>query len=118
MTLANSGHVLCRFDDIADPGGKGFIFGEGTERREIFVIRRGVEIVAYVNSCPHIGTTLDWRADEFLTADKRFILCGTHGAIFDIASGLCLKGPCIGKSLTPIAVRQEGSVVVLDRPLE
>ena len=114
MTLPAPGHVLCRFDEIADPGGKGFVFGEGAERREVFVVRRGAEIFAYVNSCPHIGTTLDWRPDQFLTSDKRFILCGTHGAIFDIANGLCLEGPCAGKSLAPIPVRLEGIAVVLD----
>lgn len=118
LTLAAPGQVLCRFDAIADPGGKGFVFGAGVERREIFVIRRGAEIFAYVNSCPHIGTTLDWRPDQFLTSDKCFILCGTHGAIFDIANGLCLKGPCAGKSLTPVAVALEGASVVLRTELD
>lgn len=117
LTVPKSGQVLCRFDAIADPGGKGFVFGEGAERREMFVVRRGAEIFGYVNSCPHIGTTLDWRPDQFLTFDKRFILCGTHGAIFAIDSGLCLKGPCAGKSLTPIPMHLEEGSVVLDNSL-
>jgi nitrite reductase/ring-hydroxylating ferredoxin subunit len=118
MNLALAGAALCRLDDIGDPGGKGFSFGEASARREIFVVRRGRQIFGYVNACPHVGTTLDWRPDEFLTFDKRRLLCGTHGAVFDIATGACLKGPCAGKALTPVAVALEGDTVVLKETLD
>ena len=118
MSLAQAGEALCRLDDIRDPGGKGFGFGAGTARCEIFVVRRGRQIFGYLNACPHVGTTLDWRPDEFLTFDKRHLLCGTHGAVFDIASGACLKGPCVGKSLARVAVALEGEHVVLGQTLD
>ncbi len=115
--LPIAGTLLCRLDDIADPGGKGFAFGEGKARLEIFVIRQGARAWAYINSCPHIGTPLDWREDQFLTRDLRHIVCGTHGAIFDIATGLCRQGPCVGRSLQPVAIAVVDGAVVLTQQL-
>lgn len=96
--------TLCRLDEIADPGARGFTFGEGTAREEIFVVRRGTELFGYVNACPHQGTPLEFLPDRFLTRDGREILCSTHGARFDIATGLCVAGPCASLRLAPIAV--------------
>lgn len=104
---------LCRLDEIGDPGGKGFTLAPGAGPREIFVVRRGDEAFGYVNSCPHVGTPLDWRPDQFLSADLRLIQCATHGALFEIATGLCLAGPCKGARLAPAAVVIEDRAVYL-----
>ena len=103
---------LCRLDEIADPGGKGVTLeGAGGARREIVVIRRGEDVFGYVNACPHIGTALETFPDQFLTRDRREILCTTHGARFRIADGYCVVGPCQGLSLTTIAIRlRDGEV--------
>ena len=105
------GTVLCRLDDIPDPSGKEFRVGR---RERFFVVRRGAEIFAYVNLCPHQGVSLEWKDDTFLTYDKTMILCGTHGALFEIETGICLAGPCLGRGLKPVAVRLDGDMVVLD----
>ncbi len=94
--------TLCRIDDIADPGAKGFTFGHGTERQDIFVVRRGDRLFGYLNACPHQGTPLEFLPDRFLTRDGSEILCSTHGARFDIATGLCIAGPCKGMRLATI----------------
>jgi nitrite reductase/ring-hydroxylating ferredoxin subunit len=106
--------ALCRLDAIEDGGAKGFSFADGAEPREIFVVRRGDRVFAYVNSCPHIGTPLEFLPDRFLTADRTEILCATHGARFEIATGRCLAGPCRGKSLRAVSVCIEGGEIVLD----
>lgn len=95
--------ALCRLEDIEDPGARGFSLPH--EPREIFVVRQGQRLDAYVNSCPHIGTPLDFRPDQFLTRDRRELLCSTHGARFELSTGLCVAGPCRGKNLTRVAVR-------------
>ena len=105
------GTTLCRLDDIADPGGKGFTVA-GRER--FFVIRRGSAVFGYVNVCPHQGTSLDWRPDTFLTYDKDLIQCATHWARFRIEDGVCVAGPCPGRRLTPVAVTVEDGIVMLD----
>ena len=63
--------VLCAVTDIEDPGSKGFRVGR---RERLFVVRKGEEIFAYMNLCPHQGTTLDWKPDAFLTVELDYIL--------------------------------------------
>lgn len=99
--------VLCRLDEIADPGGKGFSLGDGPARVDIFVVRRAGAVHGYVNRCPHAGTPLDWQPDQFLDQSKTLIQCASHGALFGIGDGLCVAGPCKGRRLTPVAVRIE-----------
>jgi nitrite reductase/ring-hydroxylating ferredoxin subunit len=94
--------TLCRLEEIDDPGAKGFTLTQ--EPREIFVVRQGRGVHAYINTCPHIGTPLEFRPDHFLTRDRSEILCSTHGARFEITTGHCTAGPCRGKSLTRVAV--------------
>ena len=98
------GRILCRLDEIEDGEGKGFTLGDGAARQDIFVVRQGGDVFAYVNSCPHQGTPLDWTPDRFISDESGLILCATHGAQFAIADGTCLSGPCIGARLQPVPV--------------
>lgn len=45
-----------------------------------------------------------WRRDAYLNREATRIVCSGHGAEFDIASGVCMLGPCLGQSLTPVAL--------------
>tara|TARA_Y100000588_G_scaffold349515_1_gene399937 strand:+ start:553 stop:924 length:372 start_codon:yes stop_codon:yes gene_type:complete len=103
--------VLCKLSDIEDPGSKGFRVGR---RERLFVIRRGREVYGYINLCPHQGTTLDWRPGKFLTVDKDYILCATHGAFFEIHNGICVAGPCLGRSLAPTKVHVKDGNIMLN----
>ncbi len=107
---ALSDTVLCALADIADPGSRGF---EPEDGAPFFIVRKGNAVFGYVNSCPHYGSTLEWKDDTFLTYDKDRILCSLHGALFRIEDGFCVWGPCAGASLKPLAVRIEGGDVVL-----
>lgn len=105
--------VLCRFDALDDPGAKGITLEGAAGRRDIVVVRRLGHVFAYENACPHIGTPLDFLPDRFLTRDGRHLLCSTHGALFEIATGFCIHGPCQGRSLRPVPVSvSEGQVVL------
>ena len=110
--------MLCRLADIPDGQARGFVATAGAtggdSPRDIVVARCGGQVHGYVNRCPHVGTPLDWTPDRFMTADGRHLLCATHGAIFQVEDGLCLRGPCAGARLTGIAVRVEGDAVVLE----
>ena len=99
--------AICRVDDIADRSGRGFtVTREGVET-DIMIVRLGRIVRAYVNVCPHLGLNLDWQPDYFFDFERRYILCGVHGALFRVADGVCVHGPCIGRSLesVPIEVR-------------
>lgn len=107
---------LCHLDDLPDGGSRGFD-PQATGRDTLFVVRRGPQLHAYVNACPHHGTPMAWRKDAYLDGTGEHIVCAAHGAQFDIATGLCTLGPCLGQSLTPVplAVSGEGEVLLAQR---
>jgi nitrite reductase/ring-hydroxylating ferredoxin subunit len=106
---------LAHIDDLADPGARGFDpFGAGHDT--LFVVRRGAGVRAYRDACPHFGDTpMAWRKDAYLSGDGTRIVCSAHGAQFDIASGECMLGPCLGQRLAPvdIDVTSDGDIVLI-----
>jgi nitrite reductase/ring-hydroxylating ferredoxin subunit len=106
--------LLCRIGEIPEGGGRGFSIGEGAEAEHIFLLHIGGRIFGYLNSCPHIGTPLDLIPGEFLTWDKRHILCRTHGARFRIHDGYCISGPCRDDKLRPLPLKLVGDQVLLE----
>jgi nitrite reductase/ring-hydroxylating ferredoxin subunit len=83
---------------------------------EAFVVNHEGRYHAYVNRCPHAGTTLDWWPNEFFTDDGRHLICATHGAVFAPDSGLCLEGPCPGARLERLACAVRGDTLVVAWP--
>jgi len=74
------------------------------------VAKRG-QLYCYLNSCPHTGVNLDWMPDQFLDISGELIQCATHGALFSIKTGLCIRGPCLGQSLKAFEWVMEGDDV-------
>lgn len=102
---------LCRLGELDDPGSKGFENVDGQE--PFFVVRRGEQVFAYRNVCPHYGAPLDWKPDAFLSYDRDFILCSMHGALFNIEDGMCVDGPCPGQALNQVNVGVDGDGIFL-----
>ena len=96
----------------AGPGVRFSLAGLGGEEKG-FAIRHGGIACAYVNRCPHAGTELDWQPGEFFDIAGVYLVCSTHGAIFEPNTGLCVAGPCRGASLEPLAIREQGGEVFL-----
>ncbi len=104
---------LCHAGELPEGSSRGFD-PTGTGRDTLFVVRRD-GLHAYRNACPHwANTSMAWRKDAFLNADASRIVCAAHGAQFDIASGVCLIGPCVGQSLTrvPLIESEDGSLYI------
>lgn len=108
-----SGTRLCRLADLVEGSPRGFELGAGTDRFDVFVLRRGEVVLAYRNECPHAGSPLDLMPDQFLSADGRHLQCHTHGALFQIEDGMCVAGPCLGRKLMPVAVKVENGELVI-----
>lgn len=103
---------LCRVDEVPDGGTRGFGPAPGGFTG-LFALRRGERVQVWVNSCPHLGTPLDWAPDRFLPRDGTRIVCATHGAEFGLDDGLCLRGPCKGDRLEAVpVVIEDGAVLV------
>ena len=111
---ATASRRLCRADEVVEGAARGFRFGSGADLEALLVVRKAGALYAYVNSCPHLGTPLDFLPDRFLDRDGEHLLCATHGARFRIADGYCTDGPCFGKSLRPLPIRVEAGDILLD----
>jgi nitrite reductase/ring-hydroxylating ferredoxin subunit len=98
---------LCRIDDIADGSARGFA-SAGAARDTLFVVRRGDCVSAWLNACPHVqGAPLAWRKDAYLSADGQAIVCYGHGAVFDLETGVCTRGPCLGQRLRSVPLERD-----------
>jgi nitrite reductase/ring-hydroxylating ferredoxin subunit len=104
---------LCRADEVPEGGGRGFRFGSGPDLSAVFVVKKRGQLYAYVNSCPHLGTPLDFLPDRFFDRGGEHLLCTTHGARFRIIDGYCVDGPCAGKSLRPATITIENGEIML-----
>lgn len=85
-------------DDLVDGASRGFDPG-ATGQDTVFVVRRGEHVFVYRNACPHHDTPLAWRKDAYLNKAQDHIVCFAHGALFEVSTGLCVLGPCLGQRL-------------------
>ena len=107
--------LLCRVEDLPEGTARGFD-PTRSGRDTMFVVRHGGAVVAYLDACPHYGSTpMAWRKDAYLKADGTKIVCSAHGAEFEIATGECTLGACLGQSLTvvPVALQDDGEIRLL-----
>lgn len=109
---------LCHRDEVLDRTSRGFDpqqIGQDT----VLVVRWGAQLFAYRDACPHHNTPMAWRKDAYLSGDGLHIVCAAHGAQFDIATGLCTLGPCLGGTLTPVPLifQNNGEVFVAPVPI-
>ena len=112
--MAANQRLICPSASLEE-GGQGvrFPLGEGERAAVGFAIRHGGTVRAFVNRCPHMGTELDWQPGEFFEESGLYLVCATHGALFQPATGLCVAGPCKGASLEALRTREENGRVLL-----
>jgi nitrite reductase/ring-hydroxylating ferredoxin subunit len=102
-------HDLCGVDDIPVGASRGFSITTPAGPEDIFLVRTATAVVGYLNHCPHTGGPLDWVPDQFLNPEGDLVQCATHHALFRIEDGLCIQGPCAGRSLTPVTLEVTGN---------
>jgi nitrite reductase/ring-hydroxylating ferredoxin subunit len=111
--MSGQATLLCRLADLAATGAKGITIGARPAVREIVVVLDGSVVRAYVNSCPHAYSKLEFIPDTFLDAERQDLECTVHGATFRIGDGHCVSGPCKGDQLTKVPVEIRGDEVHL-----
>ena len=115
LSTTPAGVKLAALDTIVDGAARNFVLQMRAGRFHGFVVRQGQEVFGYVDRCPHAGVPLAQRLDDYLSPSGDLIACSWHGALFTIADGLCIGGPCVGQRLTrwPVGV-VDGTVVTTD----
>ena len=109
--------LLCRVDELADPGTRNVVLGEGEDELDIIIVQTNGMRHAYVNCCPHQFIPLETFPNHFLTEDKKFFLCSGHGAQFELATGACISGPCLGKGLDRLQIKEKDGCIYLNETL-
>ena len=96
---------LCRADELAEGEARGFDpWNDGIDT--VLVVRHEGRLHGWRDACPHYGDTpLAWRKDAYLDAARTRIVCAAHGAQFDIATGVCTLGPCLGQGLRRVTLQ-------------
>lgn len=109
----SGGRVIARVEEMGPGSVKKFWLICQKYRIDAFLINYQGTFHAYINRCRHMTTPLDFVRYQFFTGDGSHLVCLTHGALYEPASGLCVEGPCKGFSLYRLPVRvAEGEVVV------
>jgi len=108
---------LCRVAELSDPGTKNVVFGEGEDELDVVIVKTQGTAYAYINSCPHQFIPLETFPNQFLTSDKRHLICSGHGALFELATGLCTQGPCVGQALDRLKTVECDGGIYLDEAL-
>jgi nitrite reductase/ring-hydroxylating ferredoxin subunit len=118
--MARGPRLICASGELREGAGVRFTLRVDSRtgfEQSAFAIRFRGRACGYVNRCPHQGTELDWQPGEFFEASGLYLVCSTHGAIFEPEGGLCIAGPCRGASLEPLQIREsEGRVFLADPP--
>ena len=112
MDTVSHSSPLCRLDAVPDGGATAVENVAAADGESVIVDRRGGEVRAWLNVCPHAGRRLDYAPGMFLLKDE-LLICAVHGASFDRGDGVCVAGPCRGERLRALAVEVRGDEVWL-----
>lgn len=110
------GRVVARVEEMRPGSVKKFWLICRKYRVDAFLINYQGTFHAYVNRCRHMTTPLDFVRYQFFTEDGSRLICLTHGALYEPASGLCVEGPCRGLSLYRLPVLVERGEVLVSCP--
>jgi nitrite reductase/ring-hydroxylating ferredoxin subunit len=105
---------ICISDELVE-GGRGVCFAVNRNgvSEAAFAVRFRGRVHAYLNRCAHLPVELDWQPGEFFDVSGLYLICATHGALYDPQSGRCLGGRCNGDGLQEVSVIEDGGRVFL-----
>jgi len=115
--MVGAQRLICRAEDLPE-GGDGFRFEfYGADGRQAaFVLRWQGKVYAWLNQCRHIPVELDWNPGKFLDSSGLYLICATHGALYEPDSGVCVSGPCVGQQLFSLPILESDGGIYLIEP--
>jgi nitrite reductase/ring-hydroxylating ferredoxin subunit len=109
---------VCASEALAE-GGDGVRFElpasrPGSPALQAFAVRYDGRVHAWLNRCAHVPVELDWMPGKFFDDSGLMLICATHGATYEPDTGRCVGGPCRGKALEPVTVRERNGIIWAD----
>jgi nitrite reductase/ring-hydroxylating ferredoxin subunit len=113
-------YKVARADALAPGESLKFLLPIRGTDEECFLINFDGEFHAYVNRCRHVPMAMDWVDNQFFAEDGRYLMCQTHNAYYEPASGECIAGPptACGKYLYRVLTEIEDGVIYARPPHE
>lgn len=112
--MADGQRLICRTQDLASEGDGWRFTVPGSEGASpAFVVRWRGAVYAWLNQCRHVPVELDWNPGKFFDDSGLYLICATHGALYEPDSGVCVSGPCHGQRLFPIGVVERDGAIYL-----
>ncbi len=108
--------LIAAVGEIEHGKSKKFTLRRGQRDLEALLVNYEGNHFAYMNRCPHTGITLDWVNNQFFSSDTRYLMCATHGAVFEPPTGECVWGPCFGLSLQSVPLEIEAGQIYARLP--
>ncbi len=75
-----------------------------------FAVRFEGQVHAYLNRCAHVAMEMDFQPNRFFDSTGRWLICATHGAMYQPETGACRGGPCRGNLVKIELVELDGVV--------
>jgi nitrite reductase/ring-hydroxylating ferredoxin subunit len=110
------GKLVGTVGELEHAKSKKFTLRRGQRDLEALLVNYEGNYFAYVNRCPHTGITLDWVNNQFFSSDNRYLMCATHGAVFEPPTGECVWGPCFGLALQNVPIQIDGERIYARLP--
>ena len=96
--------------------GPGLLFrvSNGERVYPAFVVRVDGSALGYLNVCAHQGLRLNSDKPALFNRDGTLLQCMSHGAAYDPATGMGVRGPCQGLGLIRLGVFESEDVIFVD----
>jgi nitrite reductase/ring-hydroxylating ferredoxin subunit len=109
---------VCRTADLAAGQSMKFMLPVRGAEEDCFAINFNGDYHAYVNRCRHVPMAMDWIDNQFFAEQGRYLMCQTHNAYFEPASGECIAGPAsaCGKFLYRVPLEIDDGVIYARPP--
>jgi nitrite reductase/ring-hydroxylating ferredoxin subunit len=112
--MVENERLICTSAALPERGnGVRFELPEIGERVTGFAVRYNGTPYGYINQCAHVPIELDWQPGDFFDLTKAYLICATHGAHYDPATGVCVMGPCKGRSLRSVSLNERNGNIYL-----
>lgn len=112
--MAAGERLICASGDLPEQGrGVRFQVDAGGASLPAFAIRFQGHVHGYLNRCGHVPVELDFQEGEFFDYSRLYLICSTHGALYDPATGRCLGGRCEGRGLHPLFLEERDGGIYL-----
>ena len=110
--MAKAERLICESAALVDSGrGVRFEVEYFGAAAPAFAVRYAGRVHGYLNRCAHVAMELDWQEGVFFDFEGRDLLCSTHGATYDAATGRCIGGPCNGSPLVKLRLEERDGLV-------